>query len=247
VDVKPHRLDSPVPNAGTGPTVDGEPISPELALVSAELGALARAQLPDRPWERFAAPRTRADSRPPADREGASARSPQPALRTVASFPRRPAPVVHSPAPRPRRGALKAALALALFAGVVHLGAWESGGERLLPPEASSSPTAPVTLGPYPATRYLGAGGVGFDVDDSGSFLLDVRLPDVCAGAILVVPRIAIGARGTFAFSGVLPNDPPVAVTVAGRFVRREEARATVRAEGPGCAAGTLGFRATVS
>ena len=40
-----------------------EPISPELALVAPELAAAARAALPDRPWEAFAPPRTRAELR----------------------------------------------------------------------------------------------------------------------------------------------------------------------------------------
>ena len=69
-----------------------EPISPELALVSAELAAEARRALPDRPWEAFAPPRP------------ASAHAPKerPALRLAPL----PVAVPEPPAAGRRRGRL---------------------------------------------------------------------------------------------------------------------------------------------
>jgi hypothetical protein len=117
-----------------------EPLSPELALVDPELGAAARARLPDAPWELFAPPR-----------------------RAVPAS----APPVAAPEPRVRIGSSLALVLLAAAVGTVLALVETDGTERpwLAAPQpraAPSSPGEPIPSpepAPAPAPPVGGAGG----------------------------------------------------------------------------------------
>jgi hypothetical protein len=214
----------------------GEPISPELALVSPELADAARALLPERPWERFVPP---ARATEPAVIR--SPRSASPELRTVASLPRpvdhrvdAPAhPHEHRP---PRRVALKAVLSLAALLGVVHLGAWESGGERLLPADASSAPGQEVQIAaPYPGATYLAPDGTRLTTDAAGAAIEELVVSFLCGRERPVLPSIPIERDGSFSYRGPATAPSGVDLDVSGRFESGDDVNVMISATGDGC------------
>ncbi len=141
-----------------------EPISPELVLVSPELAAIARAALPDRPWEAFLPAADPADNevarlRPPAAKQrSSSAAEPVPDAEAVAS--RR--------ASRRRPRVPVGLILLAAFAGLVIAGSVlpVRDAPTLGPPPAqanglSTVPVSPATsqepaVRPAPAPPTIG-------------------------------------------------------------------------------------------
>lgn len=125
-----------------------EPISPELALVSPELAAIARAGLPDRPWEAFFQPVAEvAPLRPPA--------AVVPVV--VAPTQSRVAPAEPEGAPRRRPRIPVGLLLLVAFAGLLVAGSVlpVRDAPTLGPPPARANglttPTAPpATPAPVP-------------------------------------------------------------------------------------------------
>ena len=105
---------------GDGPAELFGPLSPELALVSEELAAVARAFLPDRPWEAFVAPR---GPRDPGPRPGLPAATvPVASLAAVPGVgPSRTPGHTSAPGRRPSRR-LTAVRGLQFVAGAVECG-----------------------------------------------------------------------------------------------------------------------------
>ena len=127
-----------------------EPISPELALVSPELAAIARAGLPDRPWEAFFQPVA----------EGAPLRPPAAVVPVVvAPTPSRVAPAELEHAGRRRPRIPVGLLLLVAFAGLLVAGSVlpVRDAPTLGPPPARANglttPTAPPATTAWSATR----------------------------------------------------------------------------------------------
>src|SRR5262245_29500236 len=150
-----------------GHTSVGEPLSPELALVSPELAERARALLSDRPWEQFAPPRPPEPERPP-QRLRPPARPAEWVL--VEEAPRVEA-VAPTPAPqdawtsrkprRPTRGHLGTVLAAAVVLGVLVIGSLpivpngpvlEAALVTEAPSPQSPSPTMPTSSEKKPSS-----------------------------------------------------------------------------------------------
>jgi hypothetical protein len=214
-------------------------ITPELVLVDPELAELARAALPDRPWESFLPP-------PPAP-VLPEAVAERPAFPVPLADPprraRRPAPApepLEAGVPRSERRTarriLNGALAVAAVVGIAHLGAWESGGERLLPPETTASPV------PRRSAAAVGSGGYvispagGFRTSSGGRSLLEIRLPVRCGGRQIVVRRADIGRNGAFRYVG-RAVDSRYRVTLEGRFVEPGHVQGAFAVQGTRCRA----------
>jgi hypothetical protein len=136
---------------------------------------------------------------------------------------------------------------IAALVGIAHLGAWESGGERLLPLEDS----APLAGGPagaraYASTLYVIGADAGFRTDAAADAMNTVRLPVACRGRRVVVHRVAIRPNGSFRYAGPARGGR-IRVTLAGRFLDRERVEASVEARGPGCPDRKVAFEALVS
>ncbi len=105
-------------------------LSPELVLVSPELAARARAELPDRPWEAFAPPRPAVPLAPP--RAAPAAQGSRRLERLVAAFP---------------------LLLLLGFVALLVVGSLPGFSQRptLAPPSTSTLPTPQIVVGQQPA------------------------------------------------------------------------------------------------
>jgi hypothetical protein len=199
-----------------------EPISPELALVSPELSALARAGLSDRPWESFLPAGGVVDLVP---------------LEFVLAPRGDIAPVDHVARRSRRRRVPVGPIVLAGFVGLVAVGSVlpTRDAPSLAPPQAhagnpspapdpapptatsppistdreppplpATSPTSPVPpLGPPEATSptprgYVFTNGKGFlQVDAAGRTILQLQAVVPCAGTIQL-NSIAVGPDGSF-------------------------------------------------
>lgn len=155
-------------------SVAGAPelVSPELALVCPELGARARALLPERPWELVG---------------GTSPRTREPAAHTLAS----------GSATRRRSrtpGRISAAIACGLVLGVTAAGSLPLADEPIL--EAASTAVSPRPAAPN--SGYTDGGGVIFRTDGAGSTLLDLTVVTGCGRAYAPGP-VPVSADGSFA------------------------------------------------
>ena len=229
------------------------PISPELVLVDPALAELARAALPDRPWEAFLPPPPPALPAAPAPPAVAARPAVPPPLGDSPPPARRPAPVVEpvaaAPAPpanrRTARRILNGAFAVAAIVGIAHLGAWESGGERLLPPETTASPVVRRAAAAFSSGGYVIAPAGGFRTSAGGRSMLEIRLPVSCGGQRIVVRRADIGRRGAFRYVGPA-TDARYRVALEGRFVEPGHVQGAVAVQGPRCSAART-FQARIS
>ena len=124
-----------------------EPVSPELALVSPELAAQARAALPDRPWEAFA---------PPIRATGGIVRLPGP----------RPAPVVQRTHRRAEQMlAFFPVILLAAFIALLIVGSLPGMTDRptLVPAVSVDGVVPPADGAPLPPAGGIDSDGVSND------------------------------------------------------------------------------------
>jgi hypothetical protein len=241
-----------------------EPISPELVLVCPELREAALRALLDRPWEAFLPAGSHAvpavlDLAPPAV---VSVSTPE-TVRTLQAVPppladaprasaasdrARP---VHEPPHPPERRWLRIATNLGVLTAVLvavgSLGAWESGGERLLP---RVTPPQPPSLGGAPPAYRSGAYLIGnrgwMQTGRRGRAITQVQLPVFCSGKQIGLGRIPVRPDGRFRFVG-RARDPRFRITLVGRFVTVATARGSVVVRGPGCPSASTRFIARVS
>jgi hypothetical protein len=220
-----------------------ETISPELALVSPELAALARALLPDRPWEAFLPP------------------EPHPPPPEVVVAPLPAGPLL---APRRRRGPWRLALggiaAAVLAAGLVSFeilrdrGGDEPEGELLAPPLTEPAPITPgvtTTAGvppvgairPVPGGGYIFGKGGTLLVSPDGSSIERFQAFADCAPKTPLT-GIVIDLDGAFVAVGSLEG---TAFELDGRFQSSRIARGFVRFNKAGCDSGKVAFVARLS
>ena len=204
-----------------------EPISPELALVSDELGARARAALPERPWELFAGPgRTAPDTEAGPD-TGAVTRVVSRALRTLAwAIPVGAAGVVLAVVKFGTDSATPAPTAVAAIAPAPTPGVGVDQG-----------------LGPIGAVQsggYVFADGV-LQVGKDGTSVSSLSFTGGCANGGSIEGPIPLRGR-LFRFSGRLEG-APIRVVVTGVFFKPTAATLLIDLRGGRC--GTQTLRAT--
>ena len=206
-----------------------EPITPELALVSPELSASARAALPDRPWEMFL-PGGPVEMLPLS-----------PALRAPRSETRLES--ADAP-PSGRRRRVRVPLAPLVLLGFVGLVAAGS----ILPPRdapslsqarAGTSPRQPTGA---PASGYAFTNGKGFlHIDGGGRSIVELQAVLPCAGTV-VLRSIAVAPDGLFHAQQQVGLDAPVSVEVDGTVDSPATVSGSVRVtEGP-CRGSVLRF-----
>jgi hypothetical protein len=255
---------TPDPSAGGR----GEPISPELVLVSPQLRLKALAALPDRPWEAFL--------RPPVEEEPPAAASPAPVevrAPAVAESPAAAAPVIDGRRPPLRSVTLVVAgviLGLVLAEFLPH-----PAGPRLVETVTQASPApaqrAPATPAPKPkpnrqpqppprtkkappARGVVPVPGAGYVFGPHGHFRVSGNLGAIksftarvkCASTITIatVPLRA----GRFVYHGtVRAARGTVRIDLSGRFLDRNRASGTVRARSGRCRSGNVPFVASLS
>ena len=233
-----------------------EPISPELVLVSPELAAMARAALPDRPWEAFL---------PAADKALA--------LRMPATLPDSSVAAVAADAvvdmsharSRKRPRVPVGLMLLVAFAGLVAAGSVlpvrDAPTLGPLPASAGTNPVPAPTLPPrtqivtvlprvsptLPAIRlYSMSNGKGFlRVDTRKRTIVELQAILPCAGTV-VVRHVPVAANGTFRVLRHAGLGARVPVTLQGRANRKHIAHGTIRVTGGTCRGAELGFVARI-
>jgi hypothetical protein len=217
-----------------------KPLSPELALVSPELAEEARAQLPERPWEKFTqlpeAKRLRVETTPPVRRP------------TRAVPQRRPAP-----APRRRRPRVPAStlVLIGLTAFMAVTGALPARDAPTLlptPPKAKPAParTAPAARLPLVAGAVYAEGDrLRLRVDRGGRRLTGTTGALPCA-ARGVSFRATVARDGSFrgAVKAVRPGRGTG--SVLGRFGPRTTASGVIRVRHAACDSGPVLFVAGI-
>ena len=238
---------SPLRPDGSGPSGPGEPLSPELALVSPELAAAARARLPERPWEAFAPP------------PAASQPEPASALRLAAPPPVPPRAAPLRPAPAPRRPLRSRPLVrttawVAAAAAALTLASLPVRDAPTLSPrdDARAAAPAPALTPPSvvpPGTNRAQARPGEYPIAGHGGFVVVARPPAVTALAFRTrcgAPSgvsVAIAADGSFAGGeNVSAAGRRTTLEVSGRFLDPDTAAGTVRVLRAGCDSGLVPF-----
>lgn len=246
-----------------------EPLSPELALVSPELGAAARAALADRPWEAFLPPAGEVvPLRPPAGVPESSVAATEPDADAVAV-----GSVSHAPGRQRPRVPIGLVL-LAAFVGLLVAGSVlpvrdaptlgpplaQAGTPPLAAPKAEPAtvlpapaavvahPVAPArarvsTTPRQPAVRlYAMANGKGFlRVDARRRSIVELHAILPCAGTV-TVRNISFAANGGFQVLRHVGLGGRLPVAVQGRAIAKQAARGTIRVIGGTCRGVGLGF-----
>jgi hypothetical protein len=264
----------PVTRASADNAGAGQPLSPELVLVSPQLRAEALNALPERPWEAFLplAPAT-----PPA-----VAPSLGPAIPDTASGPIEELSIPTIPSGS-RFGRDATLVAIALVVGFVAAQFVPHWARRTLSPSAANSPSVPT---PAPSSTVAGStkagapgakpsthtragspsprsGGLnilavangGYVFGRSGRFQVARDRRTVrrfqarvkCAGQLVLPPLPLLGGN-RFSYRGqVRTRKGPVRLEVSGRFLERSRVRGFVRARSAGCDSGNVHFLARLS
>lgn len=251
---------------GTDVTLHDEPISPELVLVSPELAAVARAALPDRPWEQFLPPP--ALVRPPAVVVPLRVSLPTEA-RDQATTHR---PTTHRPTMKRRRPRVPIGLVLLLaFAGLVVAGsvlpardeptlgplparasrvatAPSAPAEQRIPPDTPLVPRRDLNPPrPQPAARVEAPKPSGGYIFRGGHLRVDARTHTIlalhtsirCAGQV-TLRGIAIASDGSFSARRTVRGRVRLRVRIEGAFARAgTKVRGTIVATGKGCGSRT--------
>ena len=221
-----------------------EPISPELALVSPELAAAARAALPDRPWEAFL---------PTADVAALLRRPsalPDSSVAVADPISDADAVVLLSHTSSRRRPRVPVALILlAAFAGLLVAGSVLPARDAptLGPPSATAGTTAPVPPPATPTRRsviqtYTLTNGKGLlRVGRLHRSIVDLRVIVPCAGEV-VVRDVPIALDGGFRAHRRVGLNARVPVSLQGRAIGAWVVRGTIRVTSGACRGAKLGF-----
>jgi hypothetical protein len=215
-----------------------KPLSPELALVSPELAEEARAQLPERPWEKFTqlpeAKRLRVETAPPV---------------------RRPAPVLpqRRPAPPPRRRLPRVPVSTFVLIGLAVFmtitGALPArDAPTLLPAPPKAKPTAPRAARPAPLVAgavYAEGDRLRLRVDRGGRRLTGTTGALPCA-ARGVSFRAAVARDGSFRGTVKGSRREGGTGSVIGRFGPRTTASGVIRVRRAACDSGPVLFVAGI-
>lgn len=224
------------------------PLSPELALVSEELATLARALLPDEPWESFLPTTTPSPGRAPVAVAGTAPLSRE---RHALEAPAR--------AREPRSGLPVGRVVSAL--GLVAVGGALLIGSLPIVPDAptlgslASTPQAPSGGGPaaapaapspaplpVPGGGYVGA-VVRFAVADDGRELRRILAVTGCSPTIALT-QTSLHSDATFGARG---ERGKTVAAIVGRFVGERLARGELRIRGGRCGARRVPFVARLS
>jgi hypothetical protein len=246
-----------------------EPISPELALVSPELGELARAQLTDRPWEMFVPPG-------PAPALPLAQELPVPApLRSVrGSAVARPLPVSAGERGRPRPRIPIGTILLLAFVALIVTGSVlptrdaptlgpvpaSAGTSASLPPAVRPDPAPPTGVAPQPspvasagptgvpsASGYVLTNGKGFlQVAADGRSIVELQAVVPCVGTV-VLHHIAIGSEGRFLAHRSIAGGAPQPLEVRGTVDLLRLVRGAIRVTAGPCRGTSLAFVARLS